>query len=53
MERKNPKRNEAEYLHTTKLRKMDSKDCVPVVNGADPDTSWLITVTVTRVDAAV
>jgi len=32
---------------------MGSKDCVPTVNGADPDTSWLTMVTVTRADIAV
>jgi len=53
VERKNPKRNEVESLHTTRLRKMESKDCVLIVNGADPDTSWLIMVTVTHADIAV
>jgi hypothetical protein len=52
LERKKPKRNEAESLHTTKLRKGNSKDCVPAVNGADPDTSWLITATATHAGTA-
>jgi hypothetical protein len=53
LEIKKPKRNEAESLHTTRLRKENSKDCVPIVNGADPDTSWLIMGTVTHADIAV
>ena len=53
MELKRPKRKELESVHTIKLKKVGSNDCVLAVNGADLDTSWPIMVTVSRVVIAV
>ena len=48
-----PKRRKREVSNTTKLRGRNLNGCVPVVNDAEVDTSWLIMVTVSRVAIAV
>jgi hypothetical protein len=47
--KKKLKRNTMEWAHTIRLKEMNSSDCVPVVNGAEPDTSWLTMATASRV----